>query len=95
MLVVALSHPQKVQQESAEAAFTTRLETGERVQPIVCPIEETRFITSYYFIYRVLRIGEEIYRMDESELKVREAEKHLLLSEEYLDGARRLCADGD
>ncbi len=71
-------------------ASDVQLDTYERykegVEYLVYPLERLRFPSSY-FLDRVLRHGEELYRMNDQSIRRREAENYLQLAEEYLEGA--------
>ena len=70
-----------------ERCIDVRMETyfrySESVEPLIYPIEVMRNPTSY-FLYRISRYGEEVYGMQENELKKQEAKNYLILASEYL-----------
>jgi len=88
VLVAVTDSPEEISWRCAEAASEVGLATGESVEPIVHSAEELRIISSY-FIYQVLKYGEEVYSMDEKELKKKEALAYLDLANEYLESAKK------
>ncbi len=76
-----------------EAGFRVALELAESVEPLVYPLNDALYPSSY-FVYRALQEGEELYAMEKGELKRLEVEGLYELGREYLEGARELLASG-
>jgi len=87
LIVVTTDSIEEISQACAEASFATAMATGESIESIIRCIDQIRYPQSY-FIYSVLKIGKEVYTMDETELKKKEIENYFNLSYEYLEGAK-------
>ncbi|MDH7487164.1 MAG: HEPN domain-containing protein [Anaerolineae bacterium] len=87
VLVFGTDRLRELSESCAAAAFETALEWGESVEPLVYCSDELRFPHSY-FLALALRRGKELYRMDETALRRKEAEAALGLAEEYVRAAR-------
>jgi uncharacterized protein (UPF0332 family)/predicted nucleotidyltransferase len=94
LLVVAIDELKKVEETGAEISFDILLEIGEGVEPLVYCLDQVRYPESY-FVYRNARIGREIYRMDEREMRKGEARGYSTLAEHYLEVGERLFGDGE
>lgn len=84
LLIITTDSFREISEACANASFYTALETGESVEPIIRCIDEIRYPRSY-FLYSILKSGKEVYSMDEKELKRKEIENYINLSNEYLD----------
>lgn len=93
LLVVAVDFPYEVSKACADAAFETALATEESVEPLVRCIDEIRYPQSY-FLYSILKQGQEVYRMNAEELRKKESRNYLELASEYLDGSRTASQGG-
>ncbi len=87
VLVLAAGSLRDMEETVADCALETGLETGESVEPLVYCIDQLRFPGSY-FLYFNVNNGEEIYSVDETNLRQSESRGYLDLAEEYLDGAK-------
>ena len=87
VLVLTAGSLKETEETVADCALEVGMQTGESVEPLVYCIDELRFPGSY-FLYFNLNNGEEIYSMDETELRQSESRGYMELAEEYLDGAR-------
>lgn len=70
----------------ADLQMETYYKYSESIEALVYPIEVLRKPGSY-FLYRAINYGEEVYSMNEEELKIQEARNLLRLAEEYIEGA--------
>jgi uncharacterized protein (UPF0332 family)/predicted nucleotidyltransferase len=86
VLIVALGRLREVESAAADSAFETGLITGESVEPLVYCLDELRYPTSY-FLYSNFLHGEEVYSMDEDQMKVAESRGYRDLACEYLEAA--------
>ena len=90
LLIFGAGELEQIADLCAELQLETYCRYSESVEALVYPLEAMR--TPSYFLYRVIHRGEEVYRMDEGELKRQEARNLLNLAEEYLEGAREILA---
>jgi uncharacterized protein (UPF0332 family)/predicted nucleotidyltransferase len=86
VLILASGHLNEVENAAADAALEAGMEIGESVEPLVYCLDEVRYPSSY-FIYNISRKGEEIYSMDEDQIRREESRGYRDLALEYLDGA--------
>jgi uncharacterized protein (UPF0332 family)/predicted nucleotidyltransferase len=86
VLILASGNLNEVENAAADAAFETGMEFGESVEPLVYCLDEVRYPSSY-FLYNVSRKGEEIYSMDEAQIRQEESRGYRDLALEYLEGA--------
>lgn len=86
VLVVALDKLREVEEAAAGSAFETGLMTGESVEPLVYCLDELRNPSSH-FLYRNFLHGEEVYSMDEEQIKAAEIRGYRDLAWEYLAAA--------
>jgi uncharacterized protein (UPF0332 family)/predicted nucleotidyltransferase len=86
VLILAAGNLNAVENAAADAAFEAGMDFGESVEPIVYCLDEVRYPSSY-FLYNVSRRGEEIYSMDEAQIRREESRGYRDLALEYLDGA--------
>jgi len=93
LLVITTDSIREVSRACADASFETAMTTGEGVEPLVRCVDEARYPQSY-FLYSILKGGREVYRMEEQELKRKEAQNYLDLASEYLDGSRANAQKG-
>jgi len=94
LLIVATDDLKRVGEITGEISFDILLEMGEGLEPLVyCP-DQLRYPDSY-FLCRNIRIGKEIYKMNERELKREEARGYLTLAEHYIEVGERLFSDNE
>ena len=101
LFIVALDDLPAVSRRCAEASLETTLRYGEQVEPIVGCVDRYLRDDSYFF-HQVLRGGEEVYTVEEEEIRRGQARAFLLLAIEYLKQSRsnlelgnyRLLVDG-
>ena len=93
LLIVALREPDAVRDEAASVALDVMLDCGERVEPIVITAEEFAEGRGY-FLREILKDREEVYRMNEEEIRREEARNFLLLALEYLDDSKKAFSAG-
>jgi uncharacterized protein (UPF0332 family)/predicted nucleotidyltransferase len=86
VLVLASGNLNEVENAAADAALEAGMEYGESVEPLVYCLDEVRYPSSY-FLYNVSRKGEEIYSMDEAQIRREESRGYRDLALEYLEGA--------
>jgi uncharacterized protein (UPF0332 family) len=86
VLILASGNLNEVENAAADAAFEAGMEFGESVEPLVYCLDELRYPSSY-FLYNVSRKGEEIYSMDEAQMRREESRGYRDLALEYLEGA--------
>ena len=91
LLIGATDDIKKVEEITAEISFDILLEMGEGVEPLVYCLDRLRYPDSY-FLFRNARIGKEIYKMDEREMKTEEARGYLALAAHYLEVGQDLFA---
>lgn len=87
LLILCFDKTDLVLDKCIDLQMETYYRYSESVEPLIYPIEIARNPDSY-FLYRVTRYGEEVYGMEENELKRHEAENYLTLACEYLEGAK-------
>lgn len=75
----------------ADAQLDTWCEFFESVEPVVKPLAALQYPNSP-FLQEALKHGQEVYGMDEEEIKKAKAQGHLELSEIFLEDARDLFA---
>lgn len=83
---------EEIREQAGEAFFETWAQFRESVEPLVYCMDDYRNPSSP-FLLRVLQEGEEVFSMEEPDLRRREAEAYLGLAQEYLEGAR-FCLEG-
>jgi len=86
VLVIAWDKLREVEEAAANSAFETGLATGESVEPLVYCLDELRYPSSY-FLYTNFLHGEEVYSMDEDQIKAAESKGYRDLAWEYLEAA--------
>jgi uncharacterized protein (UPF0332 family)/predicted nucleotidyltransferase len=84
-LLVVTSDGLKVKDEIMDIAFEFQMD-GVPLEPLICPVEEL-FIPQDYFIYNIMKNGEEVYSMKEEEIRKASSKGLKALAEEYLDSA--------
>ena len=94
LLIVATSDLKKVEETTSEISFDILLEIGEGVEPLVYCLDRLRYPDSY-FLYRNSKIGKEIYKMNELEMKTEESRGYLALAVHYLGVWERLFKDNE
>ena len=94
LLIFATSDLKRVEETTAEISFDILLEIGEGVEPLVYCLERLRYPDSY-FLYRNSKIGKEIYKMNEHEMKTEEASGYSALAVHYLEIGERLFKDDE
>ncbi len=93
LLVIGVDNLDSLQQQARAAAADILLEGSDCVSPMVYDLAETEYPPTW-FLYHSLKTGREVYRMNEAELRRREAEGWWALATEYLRQARRASQDG-
>ncbi len=86
VLILASGNLNDVENAAADAAFEAGMDFGESIEPLVYCLDEARYPSSY-FLYNVSRKGEEIYSMDEAQIRREESRGYRDLALEYLEGA--------
>ena len=86
VLILASGNLNDLENAAADAAFETGLEVGESVESLVYCLDELKYPGSY-FLYTITRNGEEIYSMDEAQIRREESRGYADLAREYLEGA--------
>lgn len=92
LVIFGVEDLEAIRAEAGEAFFETWARFRESVEPLVYCMDDYRTPSSP-FLLRVLQEGEEVFSMEEPDLRRREAEAYLGLAREYLDGAR-FCLEG-
>lgn len=93
VLVIGMEDLQALREQSSAIASALLLEEGQLISPIVYGLTEAEY-PSTWFLYHSLRSGREVFRMEESELRRREAQGWWALAVEYLQQAQRAGQDG-
>ena len=88
LMVIASGRLEQVTEACSDARFETLLKQKEGVETIVHCLDEWRFPTSY-LVWQVKKNGEEIYTIEEKEIRRAEAQGYLEIAGHYLDAARR------
>lgn len=94
LLIVATSELNRVEEKTSEISFDILIEMGEGVEPLVYCLDRLRFPDSY-FLYRNSRIGKEIYKMNDHDLKTEEARGYLDLALHYLEVGEQLLKNNE
>ena len=94
LLIVATSDLKRVEETTAEISFDILLEMGQGIEPLVYCLDRLRYPDSY-FLYRNSKIGKEIYKMNEREMKIEESRGYLALAVHYLEVGERLSRDNE
>ena len=94
LLVVATDDINNVEEISAEISFDILLEMGEGVEPLVYCLYRLRYPDSY-FLFRNIKIGREIYKMNEHEMKKEEARGYLALAVHYIEVGESLFNENE
>lgn len=94
LMVIASCKLEQVKEACLDAAFETLLKHGEGVETLVHCLDEWRFPPSY-LVWRVKKTGEEVYAMEEKEIRKAEAQGYLEVAAHYLAGAERNMAAED
>jgi uncharacterized protein (UPF0332 family)/predicted nucleotidyltransferase len=93
VLILALDNLNAVEDAAADASLDTGLEIGESVEPLVYCVDEWRYPSSY-FLYRIACNGEEIYSMDETQIRKEESRSYRDLAAEYIEGSNHCLRGG-
>jgi uncharacterized protein (UPF0332 family)/predicted nucleotidyltransferase len=101
LLIIGTENLRALGELSSAIAYDVLLERGELVSPMVYGWTEAEYPPTW-FLYDSLRRGREVFRMQESELRHREAQGWWALAADYLrqaqgagqDGSFRLAVDG-
>jgi uncharacterized protein (UPF0332 family)/predicted nucleotidyltransferase len=94
LLIVATSDLKRVEETTSEISFDILLEMGQGIEPLVYCLDRLRYPDSY-FLYRNSKIGKEIYKMNEREMKIEESRGYLALAVHYLEVGERLSRDNE
>ena len=94
LLIVATDDLKRVEEITAEISFDILLEMGEGVEPLVYCLDRVRYPDSY-FVFRNTKVGKEIYKMNEREMKIEEARGYLALAVHYLEVGEGLFNDNE
>lgn len=94
LLIVATSDLKRVEDTTSRISFDILLEIGEGVEPLVYCLDRLRYPDSY-FLYRNSKVGKEIYKMNEREMKTEEARGYSALAIHYLEVGERLFKDDE
>jgi len=84
LLVLATDRLDEVSEISAEASLWTGIEMNEDVESLIYCLDQIRYPHSY-FIYKVIKDGKEVYKMDEKTLLMEEVRGYLNLAKDYLE----------
>lgn len=88
LVVFGVGELEQIADLCAELQLETYCKYNESVEALVYPLEAMR--APNYFLYRAIHRGEEVYRMDERELRRQEVRNLLNLAEEYLAGSKEI-----
>jgi uncharacterized protein (UPF0332 family)/predicted nucleotidyltransferase len=94
LLVLAAHSLDEVAEACLDISFETNMDLGESIEPLVYCVDSLRFPGSY-FVYYNLKIGEEIYSMDEEKLRQEESRGCRELAGEYQRSAENSLKSGD
>lgn len=84
LLILATDKLDEVSEVSAEASLWAGIEMKEGVEPLIYCIDQIRHPHSY-FIYKAIKDGKEVYKMDEKTLLREEVRGYLDLAKDYLE----------
>lgn len=101
LLIIGIENLHALHEQSLDIAHKILLERGELVSPMVYGVTEAKY-PSTWFLHNSLQLGQEVYQMQESELRRKDAQAWWALAVEYLRQARcagqndnfRLAVDG-
>jgi len=101
LLILGLGELKELQKCASDTAFDMLMEGSDYISPMIYGLFEAEY-PSTWFLYNSLQLGREVYKMDEVELRRKEAQAWWSLAVEYLEQARlagqaesfRLAVDG-
>lgn len=93
LLVLGTENLQTLSERTSGLAYEILLERGELISPMVYGVTEAGY-PSTWFVHQSLQSGQEVFRMQESELRRQEAQAWWALAMEYLQQAQRIGQEG-
>lgn len=84
LLILATDRLKEVSEASADATLLTGIKMKEGIEALVYCIDQARYPHSY-FIYKSIKDGREVYKMDENTLLIEEVRGYFELGEDYLE----------
>ncbi len=93
LIVFGLGDTDRISEVCAEFSLNVGIESGESVQALVYSAGDFLPPQSH-FVYRTVRDGKEIYRMDKNNLGDEELRGYIAVADEYLKAAKNSLADG-
>jgi len=88
LLVIGTENLHALYEQSSDIAHKILLEKGELVSPMVYGVTEAEHPPTW-FLHNSLQLGQEVFQMQESELRRKDAQGWWSLAVEYLGQARR------
>lgn len=93
LLVFGTENLHTLYERASGVAYDILLEKSEVVSPMVYGVSEAKH-PSTWFLHKSLQSGREVFRMQENELRRKEAQAWWALAREYLQQAQRAGQDG-
>jgi len=84
LLVLATDKLDEVSESSAKISLWIGIKMNETVEPLIYCLDQIRYPHSY-FIYKAIKEGKEVYKMDEETLLIKEIRGYLDLAKDYLE----------
>ncbi|MBI5286025.1 MAG: HEPN domain-containing protein [Deltaproteobacteria bacterium] len=92
-LLIVTGNGEKVSQALADVTLEVQTRFRLGIEPVIVPVDDIFPVTSY-FIYNVLRYGQEVFSVGKEELKLQERKNLVSLAEEYLASAEDALKGG-
>lgn len=86
VLVVGARDLDALQNQVSDSAYDMLLEGSDYIAPLVYGLADAAFPQTY-FLYHVLKVGKEVFRMEDSQLRRRQAEIFRDLADEFIRSA--------
>ncbi len=86
VLVIGTDDLELLETQASHSAYDMLLEGSDYVSPLVYGLSDAAFPQTY-FLYNVLRVGKEVYQMDESQLRRNQAQVYERLADEFIRSA--------
>lgn len=86
LLIVGSNDLDALQNQASDSAYDMLLEGSDYIAPLVYDLSDAAFPQTY-FLYYVLKVGKEVFRMEDSQLRRRQAEIYRSLADEFIRSA--------
>jgi len=93
LLVIGADDLDSLEKQVSDSAYDLLLEGSDYVSPMVYSLSEAAFPQAY-FLYHVLKVGKEIYQMDDAQLRRKQAEIYEGLADEFIRTAEHALQGG-